>query len=106
MVSVVVPSHMSVFAALDCSSDNCPVLAFLFPNLTGFSAKDTAFVQMYGDSDSHHLLHLKSAVLGVDAVKGERNVVEIRTRDFEGKEQRHHLTSLTLGQLNLNLVIF
>merc|ERR1712135_153492 len=60
------------------------------------------------DSEERHMLLLKQAVLGVNAIKGERNLVEIHTTDFEDKEQRHPLVSLTLGQqdfANLDLCL-
>jgi len=60
------------------------------------------------DSEERHMLLLKQAILGVNAIKGERNLVEIHTTDFEDKEQRHPLVSLTLGQqdfANLDLCL-
>jgi len=47
-----------------------------------------------------HLLTIKSATLGVDAVEKERNVVEIRYHDREDKPTSSVLASLTLGQLD------
>ena len=44
-----------------------------------------------------HLLTLKSATLGVDAVEKERNVVEISYHDREDKSTSSVLASLTLG---------
>jgi len=60
------------------------------------------------DFEERHMLLLKQAILGVNAIKGERNLVEIHTTDFEDKEQRHSLVSLTLGQqdfANLDLCL-
>jgi len=50
------------------------------------------------DGEERHMVLFKQAVLGVNAIKDERNLVEIHTTDFEDKEQRHPLVSLTLGQ--------
>merc|ERR1712168_1006422 len=50
------------------------------------------------DDEERHLLLLKQVCLGVNAVEGERNVVEIHTTDFSDKEQRHPIASLTLGR--------
>merc|ERR1712243_540331 len=47
-----------------------------------------------------HLLTIKSATLGVDAVEKERNVVEISYHDREDKATSSILASLTLGQLD------
>merc|ERR1712136_726946 len=48
--------------------------------------------------DEGHMLWFRSATLGLDAVEKERNVVEIRCLDREGKEQRLQLCALTLGR--------
>merc|ERR1712135_274209 len=60
------------------------------------------------DDEERHLLLLKQVCLGVNAVEGERNVVEIHTTDFSDKEQRHPIASLTLGKrefANLDLCL-
>merc|ERR1712135_195820 len=60
------------------------------------------------DGEERHMVLFKQAVLGVNAIKDERNLVEIHTTDFEDKEQRHPLVSLTLGQqdfANLDLCL-
>merc|ERR1711875_70245 len=50
------------------------------------------------EDEERHLLLLKNFCLGLNAIEGERNVVEIHTTDFSDKEQRHPVASLTLGQ--------
>jgi len=50
------------------------------------------------EDEERHLLHLKQVCLGINAIQGERNVVEIHTTDFSDKEQRHPIASLTLGK--------
>merc|ERR1712212_732481 len=53
--------------------------------------------------EERHLIHLKQVCLGINAVEGERNVIEIRATDFSDKEQRHPIASLTLGKDCANL---
>lgn len=48
-----------------------------------------------------HTLFLKTAVLGTSAVKGERNIVYIETKNFDKKDVKQPLFSLTLGQLDM-----
>merc|ERR1712083_608937 len=50
------------------------------------------------EEEEHHMLLLKQVCLGINAIEGERNVVEIHTTDFSDKEQRHPIASLTLGK--------
>jgi hypothetical protein len=51
-----------------------------------------------GSNDAErHTLELKQAVLGGDAVEGDRNVVEVSAADADGTVHRHLLTSLTVG---------
>ncbi|VDI05725.1 nucleophosmin 1 [Mytilus galloprovincialis] len=45
-----------------------------------------------------HTLFLKQAVLGASAVKDERNLVQIETKNFDQKELKQPLLSLTLGK--------
>merc|ERR1719391_983058 len=54
------------------------------------------------------MLLLKQVCLGINAIEGEPNVVEIHTTDFSDKEQRHPIVSLTLGRkdfANLDLAL-
>merc|ERR1712136_299515 len=60
------------------------------------SASDSSFAE--STADEGHMLWFRSATLGLDAVEKERNVVEIRCLDREGKEQRLQLCALTLGR--------
>lgn len=56
------------------------------------------------DEDNDYMVHtlfLKNAVLGTSAVKGERNVVQIETKNFDKKELKQPLLSLTLGQTDM-----
>jgi len=60
------------------------------------------------EEEEHHMLLLKQVCLGINAIEGERNVVEIHTTDFSDKEQRHPIVSLTLGRkdfANLDLAL-
>merc|ERR1719334_2765389 len=50
------------------------------------------------EDDLRHILFLKQATLGVNAIQGERNIVEVTSKDYEGKVIRQLLCSLTLGQ--------
>merc|ERR1712180_82745 len=72
-------------------------------------ARDQAILKLEDDDDDeNHLLMLKQACLGADAVAGERNVIELHTNDFSDKEQRHPICSLTLGKnefVNLDLCL-
>merc|ERR1711970_716348 len=74
-------------------------------------ARDQAILKLEDDADEdgeNHLLMLKQACLGADAVAGERNVIELHTNDFSDKEQRHPICSLTLGKnefVNLDLCL-
>lgn len=45
-----------------------------------------------------HTLFLKQAVLGASAVKDERNIVQVETKNFDKKDLVHPLLSLTLGR--------
>ena len=45
-----------------------------------------------------HTLFLKQAVLGASAVKDERNLVQVETKNFDQKDLKHPLFSLTLGR--------
>merc|ERR1712212_12020 len=70
-------------------------------------ARDQAILKLEDDAENH-LLMLKQACLGADAVAGERNVIELHTNDFSDKEQRHPICSLTLGKnefVNLDLCL-
>merc|ERR1719411_2075812 len=40
------------------------------------------------EDEERHLLHLKQVCLGINALEGDRNVVEIHATDFSDKEQR------------------
>ena len=56
------------------------------------------------DEDNDYLVHtlfLKNAVLGASAVKGERNLVQIETKNFDKKDVSQPLLSLTLGQSDM-----
>ena len=56
------------------------------------------------DDDSDYLVHtlfLKHGVLGTSAVKAERNVVQIETKNFDKKEVKLPFLSLTLGQSDM-----
>merc|ERR1712055_490325 len=60
------------------------------------------------EDEERHLIHLKQVCLGINAVEGERNVIEIHATDFSDKEQRHPIASLTLGKkdcANLDLCL-
>merc|ERR1719411_1571910 len=60
------------------------------------------------EDEERHLLHLKQVCLGINALEGDRNVVEIHATDFSDKEQRHPIASLTLGKkdsANLDLCL-
>merc|ERR1719403_122366 len=60
------------------------------------------------EDEERHLLHLKQVCLGINALEGDRNVVEIHATDFGDKEQRHPIASLTLGKkdcANLDLCL-
>lgn len=48
-----------------------------------------------------HTLFLKNAVLGVSALKGERNIVQVETENFEKQSVNQPILSLTLGQLDM-----
>ncbi|KAK3590235.1 hypothetical protein CHS0354_041302, partial [Potamilus streckersoni] len=48
-----------------------------------------------------HTLFLKHAVLGHTAVKGERNIVEIETKNSDKATVKQTLLSLTLGQQDM-----
>merc|ERR1711962_659782 len=50
------------------------------------------------EDDLRHLLFLKQATLGVNAIPGERNIVQVTSKDYEGNVVRQVLCSLTLGQ--------
>jgi hypothetical protein len=43
-------------------------------------------------------LFLKQEVLGASAVKDERNLVQVETKNFDQKDLKHPLFSLTLGR--------
>jgi len=73
-------------------------------------SRDTIVVKLDedADEDQRHLLMLRHVVLGVNAIEGERNIVELQTTDFNDKEQRHPIASLTLGKTdftNLDLCL-
>jgi len=74
-------------------------------------ARDQHVLKLDEDADEdgeRHLMMLKQACLGADAVAGERNVIELHTNDFSDKEQRHPICSLTLGKnefVNLDLCL-
>jgi len=60
------------------------------------------------EDEERHLLHLKQVCLGINALEGDRNVVEIHATDFSDKEPRHPIASLTLGKkdsANLDLCL-
>jgi len=46
-------------------------------------------------------LFLKTAVLSNSALKGERNIIQVETKNFEKKDIKQPLLSLTLGQLDM-----
>merc|ERR1712133_61744 len=48
--------------------------------------------------EMQNILFLKRAVLGVDAVDGERNIVEVQCKNMEDESEKHPILSLTLGQ--------
>lgn len=50
------------------------------------------------EDDMRHLLFLRQATLGVNAIEGERNIIQVTSKDYEGNEVSHVLCSLTLGQ--------
>jgi len=61
------------------------------------------------DDDSDYMVHtlfLKNAVLGTSAVKGERNLVQIETKNFDKQELKQPLLSLTLGQKDMVSCVF
>jgi len=51
-----------------------------------------------------HVLFLRSAVLGKGAVEGERNIVELETKNFEGQVMKQPLISLTLGRNDMTML--
>jgi len=51
-----------------------------------------------------HVLFLRSAVLGKGAVEGERNIVELETKNFEGQIMKQPLISLTLGRNDMTML--
>merc|ERR1712088_876359 len=51
-----------------------------------------------------HVLFLRSAVLGKGAVEGERNIVELETKHFEGQVMKQPLISLTLGRNDMTML--
>ncbi|XP_052229106.1 nucleoplasmin-like protein ANO39 isoform X1 [Dreissena polymorpha] len=55
------------------------------------------------DDDDYmvHTLFLKTAVLGASAVKGERNLIQIETKNFDKKDVKQALLSLTLGSSDM-----
>ena len=56
------------------------------------------------DDDSDFLVHtlfLKHGVLGTSAVKNERNVIQIETKNFDKKDVKMPFVSLTLGQTDM-----
>ncbi|XP_045189302.2 nucleoplasmin-like protein ANO39 isoform X2 [Mercenaria mercenaria] len=63
-----------------------------------------SFEEEEDDEDNDYLIHtlfLKNAVLGTSAVKGERNIVQIETKNFDKKDIAQPLLSLTLGQTDM-----
>ena len=61
------------------------------------------------DDDSDYLIHtlfLKHGVLGTSAVKSERNVVQIETKNFDKKEVKLPFLSLTLGQSDMVRILW
>jgi len=50
------------------------------------------------EDDMRHLLFLRQATLGVNAIEGERNIVQVTAKDFQGKTVSQILCSLTLGR--------
>ena len=60
------------------------------------------------DDDSDFLTHnlfLRSAVLGSTAVEGERNIVQVETKNFAGDIVKIPLLSLALGRKDMVSVI-
>jgi hypothetical protein len=56
------------------------------------------------DEDKDYMIHtlfLKNAILGTSAVKGERNLIQIETKNFEKKDLKQPFLSLTLGQKDM-----
>jgi len=47
--------------------------------------------------EMQNILFLKRAVLGIDAVEGERNLVEVECKNMEEETEKHPILSLTLG---------
>lgn len=48
-----------------------------------------------------HTLFLKNAVLSASALKGERNIIQVETQNFDKKDVKQPLLSLTLGQMDM-----
>jgi len=74
--------------------------------------KATDLTEDDDDDDQDYVLHslvVKTAVLGVKAVDGERNVVALKTKGYGDKELNQPIFSLTLGRndmiSNLDLII-
>ena len=56
------------------------------------------------DDDEDYMINtlfLKTAVLSNSALKGERNIIQVETKNFEKKDIKQPLLSLTLGQLDM-----
>jgi len=47
--------------------------------------------------EMQNILFLKRAVLGVEAVEGERNIIEVQCKNMEDETEKHPILSLTLG---------
>lgn len=47
--------------------------------------------------EMQNILFLKRAVLGVSAVEGERNMIEVECKNMEEETEKHPILSLTLG---------
>merc|ERR1711990_146328 len=47
--------------------------------------------------EMQNILFLKRAVLGIKAVEGERNIVEVQCKNMDNEDAKHPILSLTLG---------
>ncbi|KAL3864364.1 hypothetical protein ACJMK2_006054 [Sinanodonta woodiana] len=84
-------------------SDECRIADFMFSCELRKDKLDTtwSFEEEEEEEDTEYLIHtlfLKHAMLGSTATKGERNVVEIETKNFEKNIVKQPLICLSLGQ--------
>ena len=54
------------------------------------------------EDDLRHLLFLKQATLGVNAIEGERNIVEVTSKDYEVVKTLSSLQLLSCGPVHLS----